>query len=336
MLALVGFALLALVATGLVWVGATALEGAADRLAIYYGVPAIVQGAVIAAVGSSMPELVTAVLAPIVHGDFELGLAVIIGSAIFNVLVIPALATLADPGPLGATRHLVYKEAQFYLIAVSVFLLALALAVIYYPIEGPTIQGQLTPLLAVALLGVYGLYIFIQYEDMLDHEPVRTAGSINVWRTWGSFLGGFVLILIGVEGLLRAAIGIGDALGTPSFVWGLTIIAAATSLPDAFVSIRAARADRSVTSIANVFGSNVFDLLVAVPAGVLAAGVAPVDFERLTPLLTVLVAATILLFATLRTDYALSRLEAGTLLAAYVAFLTWVILAAIGAIAGPT
>lgn len=336
MLALVGFVALAIGATAVVWVGADALEGAADRLAVYYGVPAIVQGAIIAAVGSSMPELVTAVLAPVVHGDFELGLAVIVGSAIFNILVIPAVATLADPGPLGATRHLVYKEAQFYLIAVAVFLLALSLAVIYYPVEGDALEGELTPLLAVGLLGLYGLYVFIQYEDTVDHPGVRTPGSINVWRSWGAFVGGFVLILIGVEGLLRAAIGIGDALGTPSFVWGLTIIAAATSLPDAFVSVRAARADRSVTSIANVFGSNVFDLLVAVPAGVLAAGVAPVDFERLTPLLGVLIFGTILLFATLRTDYELTRLEATSLLATYVAFLAWVVMAAIGAVPGPT
>ncbi len=335
MLALIGFALLAIIATAIVWVGAEALEGAADRLAVYYGVPAIVQGAIIAAVGSSMPELVTAVLAPVIHGDFELGLAVIIGSAIFNILVIPAIATLADPGPLRATRHLVYKEAQFYLISVAVFLLALSFAVIYYPVEGDTLQGELTPLLAVGLLGLYGLYVFIQYEDTIEHTAVKPAGDIDIWRSWGAFVGGFLLILIGVEGLLRAAIGIGDALGTPSFVWGLTIIAAATSLPDAFVSVRAARADRSVTSVANVFGSNVFDLLVAVPAGVLAAGVAPVDFERLTPLLAVLIFATILLFATLRTRFELTRLEASTLMAAYLGFLVWVVLAAIGAVPGP-
>ena len=335
MLVVLGYLFLAVVATAVVWIGADALEGAANRLALYYGVPAIVQGAIIAAVGSSMPELVTAVLAPVVHGDFELGVAVIVGSAIFNILVIPALSTLAEPGPLAASRQLVYKEAQFYLIAVASFLLVLSLAVIYYPIEGPTLQGELTPLLAIGLLALYGLYIFIQYEDTIEHRAFRTVDTIDPWRTWATFVGGLVLILIGVEGLLRSAIGIGDALGTPSFVWGLTIIAAATSLPDAFVSIRAAQSDRSVTSIANIFGSNVFDLLVAVPAGVLAAGVAPIDFERLTPLLTVLVLATILLFATLRTDYELSRFEAGTLLASYVAFLVWMVLAAIGVIVGP-
>ena len=335
MLALAGYLLLAIGATGLVWIGADALEDSANKLAIYYGVPAIVQGAIIAAVGSSMPELMTAVMAPILHDDFELGLAVIIGSAIFNILVIPALATLANPGGIEATPHLVFKEAQFYLIAVAVFLLILSLAVIYYPTAGEGLGGELTPLLAICLLGLYGLYVFLQYEDTIEHEPIRSAVNINPVRTWATFIGGFVVILIGVEGLLRAAIGIGTALNTPSFVWGLTIIAAATSLPDAFVSVRAARQERSVTSIANVFGSNVFDLLVAVPAGVLVAGVAVVDFEQLTPLFAVLVGATILLFTLLRTEYKLTATEAAILLGSYVLFIIWILGISIGLVAGP-
>ena len=335
MLTLAGLIALALISTAIVWVGADHLEVAANRLAVYYGLPAIVQGAVLVAVGSSMPELVTAVLAPLVHGDFELGLAAIVGSAIFNILVIPALATLATAGNLSATRELVYKEAQFYLIAVAVFLLMLSLAVIYYPTDEPTLGGQVTPLLALAPLALYCLYGFIQYQDTIDHVATRDPTGIDPRRAWFGFIGGFVLILIGVEGLLRAAIGFGDALGTPSFVWGLTIVAAATSIPDAFVSVRAAEKERTVTGIANVFGSNVFDLLVAVPAGVLVAGVAIINFAQLAPLVGFLILGTIVLFAQLRTEFTLTRLEAVSLLGLYGIFLLWVILAAFGYVAGP-
>lgn len=325
MLVLAGLLGLAIVAAGVVWVGSDLLEGAADRLAVYYGLPLIVQGAILAAVGSSMPELMTAILAPLIHGEFELGVSVIIGSAIFNILVIPAVATLSTPGGLSATRELVYKEAQFYLIAVAVFLLVLSLAVIYEPTDDGGLTGELTPLLALLPIGLYGLYIFIQYLDMTEHVPTRDPTGIRPVREWGRFLGGFVLILLGVEGLLRAAIGLGEALGTPSFLWGLTIVAAATSLPDAIVSIRAAERDRSVTSIANVFGSNVFDLLVAVPAGVLVVGGTLIDFGRLAPLIGVLVVATVVLFTTLRTKFTLSRREAWLLLVVYGAFLVWVV-----------
>ncbi len=325
MVALTTIVALAVVGTAVVWIGADQLEDAADRLAAYYGVPAIVQGAVLAGVGSSMPELVTAVLAPLLHGDFELGLAVIVGSAIFNVLIIPAVATLASTGPLAANQRVVYKEAQFYLIAIAVFLLTLSFAVIYEPTDEHALGGEITPLLALLPLGLYILYGFIQYQDTIEHVSRRSRTGIAPLREWVRFGGGFVLILLGVEALLRAAIGMGDLLGTPSFIWGLTIIAAATSLPDTFVAVRAARGDRSVTSIATVFGSNVFDLLVAVPAGVLVAGGAVVDFAATAPLMGVLVVATIVLFAELRTSFELSRLEALSLFACYGAFLAWIL-----------
>ena len=321
MLTLVFLVVLATAGTALVWVGSSQLEPAADRLAVYYGLPMIVQGAVVVAIGSSMPELVAAVLAPLLHGDFDLGVAIIIGSAIFNVLVIPALATLLTSGGIDANRALVYKEAQFYLIAVAVFLLMLSMAVIYFPVAGGDIRGQLTPLLALGPLGLYVLYAFIQYQDTIEFEPIRSAEGIQVRRQWARFIGGFLLILIGVEGLLRAAIGFGELLGTPSFIWGLTIVAAATSLPDALVSIRAAQHERDVTSLANVFGSNVFDLLVAAPAGVIVAGAVIVEFGRLAPLVGFLIVATIVLFAVLRTDFELSRREAWVLIALYGVFL---------------
>lgn len=139
-----------------------------------------------------------------------------------------------------------------------------------------------------------------------------------------------VIIVVGVEGLVRAAIGLGEVFGTPSFIWGLTVIAAGTSLPDAFVSINAARRGEGVISIANVLGSNIFDLLVAVPAGVLIAGAAPVDFTVAAPMMGVLTLATIILFAMLRTKLRLSRRECYVLLGLYAAFVGWLVLETVG------
>ncbi len=315
----------AVVSTALIWIGGARLERAADRLAAHYALPPVVQGAVIVAIGSSTPELLTAILAPLLHAEFELGIAVIVGSAIFNILIIPAAATLSTDGSLSATPRLVYKEAQFYLLAVAVFILTLSLAVIYYPVSPEFgVGGEVTRSLALVPIAVYGLYVFIQYEDTVDHTAEAVEG-VAVRRQWLGLVGGFVLIAVGVEGLLRFAIGLGDALGTESFVWGLTIVAAATSLPDAVVSVTASRRENDVTSIANVFGSNVFDLLVAVPAGVLAAGATTVSFSRAVPLLSYLVLATVVLFTLMRTGFELERWEAWALVAVYAVFLVWVV-----------
>jgi len=115
-------------ATGLIWVGSGWLESSAEHLATYYGLPAVVQGSIVVAVGSSFPELASVVFTALA-GVFDMGVGAIVGSAIFNILVIPAVAGVMADGPLDANRTLVYKEAQFYMIAVSTLIVTFALAV---------------------------------------------------------------------------------------------------------------------------------------------------------------------------------------------------------------
>jgi cation:H+ antiporter len=80
-----------------------------------------------------------------------------------------------------------------------------------------------------------------------------------------------------------------------------------------------------VTSLGNVLGSNTFDLLVAIPLGVLIAGSAPVSFNVAAPMMGVLTVATIILFTALRTDLLLTDPESYVLLTAYLVFIAWVI-----------
>lgn len=319
--------LVAIVATGVVWRGSGLLERTSERLAAYYRLPDIVQGAVVAAVGSSFPELSTTVISTLIHGEFELGVAAIVGSALFNILVIPALAGLASREPLQANRDLVYKEAQFYMIAVAVLTLTFSFAVIYQPLPSSTegvIRGEMTRSLALLPVALYGLYLFVQYQDSLDHKTDTDDRNIHPGREWCLLAVSLVVIVIGVEGLVRAAINFGTLFGTPSFLWGITVVAAGTSIPDAFVSIRAARSGRGIVSIANVLGSNTFDLLVCIPAGVLIAGTAAINFSITAPMMAALTAATVLLFLMMRTKMILSRRECVVLLVIYAAFVVWI------------
>jgi cation:H+ antiporter len=101
-------------ATALIWQACDRLERASHNLALTYGLPEIVKGSVVMAVSSSFPELATIVLAGWLHGDFELGLATIIGSAIFNILVIPGLSVFFRVGSLDTDRNVVFRETLFY------------------------------------------------------------------------------------------------------------------------------------------------------------------------------------------------------------------------------
>jgi cation:H+ antiporter len=314
-----------------VWFGSTGLEKSSERLAVYYGLPDVVTGAVVVAVGSSFPELTTAVMAPLLHGSFELGVSAIVGSALFNILVLPGAAGLARPGDMPANRDLVYKESLFYLLSVSVLLLTFALAVIYVPGEA-RLTGVMTRGLALVPLVLYGLYVFVQILDTIDVDLDVDRGDIVVWKQWLLLGGSLLAILLGVEGLIRGVLAAGDLLGVPDFVWGVTVVAAGTSLPDLLVSVQAARNDHPVTAVANALGSNTFDLLVCIPAGVLIAGSATVDFTLAAPLMAALTVATLVLFFLLRTGLRLQRWESITLISLYVAFLAWMILESVDVI----
>ncbi len=313
------------VTTMMIWAGSGWLERGAERLSNHYGLPPVVQGSVVVAVGSSFPELASVVVTSLV-GAFGMGVGAIVGSAIFNILVIPAVAGLAASAPLDVNRTVVYKEAQFYLLAVSTLVITFALAIIYYPVGGGVVlEGNVTRWLALIPLAVYGLYLFIQWQDVGDHDADDTPHDATLRREWARLAGGLAVILVAVDVLVGAVEVLNAAFGIPEFLAGVTIIAAATSLPDALVSVRAARGGRSVTSLGNVLGSNTFDLLVAIPIGVLIAGSATVSFTVAAPMMGVLTVATVLLFALLRTDLSLTDVEAYGLLVAYLVFLAWVV-----------
>ena len=323
---------------GLLWFACSYLEESSQQLADHYGIPDAVKGSVLLAIASSMPELVTALLAFPVHGDFELGLSAIIGSAIYNILVIPAFSVYARGRPLKANRDLVYREAQFYLVSVAVLMLILSLSVIYADagstvlVEGRRMfRGEFTRLLAIFPLLLYGLYLFIQFEEVKRQRPDNPRqDGVNAFKEWAILAGCILLILAGVEMLLRVAITLGDLLNTPTFLWGMTIVAAATSLPDTFVSVRASVMGRTESSVSNVLGSNVFDLLVAVPLAVMITGTIAINFTQIVPMMTFLVLATIVMLIFMLRDMELTPKEATVMVVLYGLFGIWMTLEAFG------
>ncbi|SMO36792.1 sodium:calcium antiporter [Gracilimonas mengyeensis] len=333
-LSLLFWSAIAIVATLILWKGSDWLEKSSEKLSVYYELPDIVQGAVVVAIGSSFPELSTVILSSLLHGEFELGVAAIVGSAIFNILVISAVAGLATKDHLESNRDLVYKEAQFYIISVAVLIITFSFAAIFNPVSSDdgTILGEMDRVLALIPLVLYLFYIFIQYQDTMDYTPKVEASNIKPLKQWGLLLASLVVILIGVEMLVQAAINFGDLLGTPSFLWGISVVAAGTSIPDMFVSVKKARKGDGITSLANVLGSNIFDLLVCIPLGVIIAGTTVINFTVAAPLMGALTFATLLLFSFMRTRMILGRRESVTLLVVYALFLSWMALENFGVI----
>ena len=320
---------LVVLATVVIWRGSTYFERSAERLSKHYGLPIAVHGAIVVAVGSSFPEISSIVISTVVHGEFSLGVGAIVGSAIFNLLVIPALSGLTSE-QLEATRDIVHKDAQFYIISVLVLFIMFALGATYVP-GGTNEAAILTPTLAILPLATYGIYVFLHQQDASDHVAANTL-DVRPVREWGTLAVALIVIAVGVEGIVQAALSLGAIFDTPSFLWGLTVIAAGTSLPDAFVSIRAAQNDEDVTSLTNVLGSNTFNLLVAIPLGVLLAGSATINFLAAIPTMGFLALATLVFIVFTRTDLELTNRESYGFLGLYGLFLLWMTLESVGVI----
>jgi cation:H+ antiporter len=312
-----------------VWKGGSMLESSAETLSIHYKLSPVVQGSIVTAVGSSFPELSTTVISTLLHGEFDLGVSAILGSAIFNILMIPGLSSLIS-GKLNTNWTFVVKDVQFYISSVIALLLIFALAVIYHPVEGSDYRGMVTRQLAIIPVFLYLLYLFLQQQETLDYQ--RKANdeehpkSENIRRVWLRFGVSLILIVVSVEALVRGTIFLGVYFDTPNFIWGATVLAAATSVPDAIVSVKEAMNQKGLTSLANVIGSNIFDLLIAVPAGILIAGTSIVNFSVAVPLMLFLSIATIVLILLLLYKRALTRLGGVILVFMYVVFVIWVVL----------
>ncbi len=324
------------VATVIIWKACNYLEEACHDLAICYGLPDSVKGSTVMAISSSFPELVTIVLATGIHGDFELGLATIIGSAVFNILVIPGTSVLFRPGSLHAGRNVLYREAQFYLISVLIVMVTLSFSVIYQTSTVEPYNGTLTGSLMILPLLFYVLYIYIQYQEVRDHKPEEEEEKqqSTALTSWGKLVISVLMVTIGVEMLIRVVIKLGEIFSTPSYFWGATILAAATSIPDLFVSVKAAQRKLSTASLTNAFGSNIFDLLVVLPAGVIIAGAVSFNYPRIIPMMMFLVFATVAFIIMARSRSELTNNNGKVLLLLYLGFIIWMGTEYIG-ISGP-
>ncbi len=327
------YLMMAFWSTVVVWFGSTWLDRSSEKISKYLGLPEVVQGAIIAAVGSSAPELSSTVLSTVLHGEFVVGVSAIVGSAIFNILVIPGLSALYARGSGGVkvSKDVVKGDGLFYTLAVAVTLIVFNMATIYFPASDHLV-GTMNRGLALFPVALYGLYLFLQYQEIVERRKSNHGGreanqesGINIQQEILVFVGSMLLIIVSVEGLVYSGLQIGELLKIPAFLWGLTIIAAATSLPDAKISVDAARRGEGDISIANVLGSNIFDLCFCIPAGILIAGTATIDLAQAAPMMGLLVLATLSLFVMLRTQLVLSRGEGLVCLTLYAIFVAFVI-----------
>ncbi len=318
--------------------GAELLVRSASTLARRLGIPPLIIGLTVVAMGTSAPELAVS-LGAAWSGQGDLAVGNVIGSNIFNVLLILGLSALITP--LVVAQQLIRLDVPI-LVGVSSLTWLLAL------------DGCVSLLDGVLLVSMGGAYIAMTIwlgwrasgvrnrpapqthvaqpmpAGTLDEvlpEPVVT----SPWLNGLLLLCGLVLLVLGSRWLVSGASDLARWLGMSELVIGLTIVAAGTSLPEVAASVMASLRGQRDMAVGNVVGSNLFNLLlilglaaVASPRGmVVPAGLLHFD-------LPVMVGVAVACLPVFFTGQRISRWEGLIFLGYYAAYLTYVLMQATG------
>lgn len=225
------------------------VEGAAG-IATKFGIPQLVIGLTIVAMGTSAPEAAVSIAAAL-KGNADITIGNIVGSNILNILVILGLA--AAIVPLAVARSTVRIEIPF-MVTISGLLL-------WQGLDGViTFNDGL--ILVVAFL-VYLAYLYFMAMKNKISEDIPTQNN-SIGKCLLFTIVGLGFIIAGSNVTVSAATGIAKYFGLSERIIGLTIVALGTSLPELFTSVAAAYKGNADIAIGNIVGSNIFNILFVV------------------------------------------------------------------------
>lgn len=290
-------------------------------------VPSIIIGLTVVAFGTSMPELSVSVTAAI-KGNNDLAVSNVLGSNIFNLLVVLGCCALIRP--VQAKGSLLKKEFPFSIfIAIILFLLNSDFSIRkVLSGEETFVLGRMGGILFLVLFGVF-LYATVHValekraqtkEDDDEEEyklmsPVKSAVYIVV---------GLAGIIWGGDLVVDSASGIAETFGLSQTFIGLTIVALGTSLPELVTSMVASGKGENDLAVGNVIGSNIFNILLIL--GVSAA-ITPIRLEITAVYDTlILVVASVVVYVAALSKREIKKNEGALFLLAYLAFFVYILI----------
>lgn len=238
------------------------VEGAAS-IAKKLGIPQLIIGLTIVAMGTSMPEAAVSITAAM-NQNAGITIGNIVGSNILNILIILGLTALI-------TNVAIQKSTFHYEIP---FMLIVTVVLIIFGITGGTVtfaEGVIFWIMFLFYLGY--LFVMARKDNSEDAEGVK---AYPVWKCILFMLVGGVLVIKGSDFAVSGASEIARYFGMSERFIGLTIVALGTSLPELVTSVTAARRGNAGIAIGNIVGSNIFNILFVIGT---VALLCPVPFE---------------------------------------------------------
>jgi cation:H+ antiporter len=312
---------------GLLVLGAELLVRGASRLALAVGLSPLVVGLTVVAMGTSAPEVAVSVGA-VMGGQSDIAIGNVVGSNIFNVLLILGLSALIVP--LVVHSQIIRQEVPI-MVAISLLLVVMV---------QDRVIGMYEGAILTALLVVYTSFIVAQSRpptraaaaDLATPEAKVGSGGWSDSRLVqvGMIIGGLACLIVGSRLLVTASVAFAQALGISELVIGLTIVAAGTSLPEVATSITAALKGERDIAVGNVVGSNIFNILGCLGLSGLVAGTAGISIAPSVMAfdIWVMLATAIACIPIFLSGREIARWEGFVFVAYYVFYVTYLVLAA--------
>lgn len=281
--------------------------GIADR----FGIPQLVIGLTIVAMGTSAPEAAVSITAAL-KGSADITVGNIVGSNILNILIILGITSAIIA--IAVSQSTVMYEIP-YLLFVSILFLALG----YTGNEITFWEGVILWIAFIFYLG----YLFVMAKKKKE-EVTEESKKKPVWELIFLVIIGLVLIIAGSNVAVDAASAIAKIMGLSERFIGLTIVALGTSLPELVTSVSAARRGKADIAIGNIVGSNMFNILFVVGTSAL---ITPVLFAPNFIVDTIIsILAVILLWLCIFRSKKLKRSGGILMLLCYGAYFAYLIL----------
>ena len=291
-----------------IW-GADRMTDGAVAIAQRLRIPQIIIGLTIVAMGTSMPEFFVSLMSAL-KGTPDLAVGNVVGSNIFNTLLIVGVAAMVTP--IVILRSTVKKDMPWAMLASA------ALAVLCLDSTISRVDAAILTAAFIAFI-LYTLYQARKGKEEESAEGKKLSPLVAV----GLVLLGLACLILGSNLFVDSATKVAEQLGVSQAVIGLTIVAGGTSLPELATSVVAARKGQSAIAIGNVIGSNVYNVLMIIG---ITGLIHPMNIEGITLVdFGVMAFGMLLLWLFSFTKFKVERWEGSVLTGFFAAYMAWLL-----------
>ena len=243
--------------------GADLFVDGSSSIAAIFKVPSVIIGLTIVALGTSAPELAVSTSAAL-KGSNEIALSNVVGSNIFNLLMVLGVCAVIKPLPI--TKVIKKRDFPLSIVVTAALFGVLALQMIgkvdFGAVKMSDNVSEVSRIIGISLLVLFIIYIVIliisAIKNKTEGEPTKTMSPL---KSILFIIIGLALIIAGGQFVVNSAKFIAAAFGMSETLIGLTVVAFGTSLPELVTSIVASRKGENELAVGNVVGSNIFNMM---------------------------------------------------------------------------